>query len=128
MIIIPAVDIKNGKCVRLIQGRQEDETVFSNDPAAMAQKWAKAGAELIHVVDLDGAFEKSPQNLDAIKNILNTVATPIQLGGGIRNEQTVMTLLDMGCATGDYRNGSHQESGVGDANRAAFSRSSGGRH
>jgi phosphoribosylformimino-5-aminoimidazole carboxamide ribotide isomerase len=96
MIIIPAVDIKNGKCVRLIQGRQEDETVFSNDPAAMAQKWAKAGAELIHVVDLDGAFEKSPQNLEAIKNILNTVATPIQLGGGIRNEQTVMTLLDMG--------------------------------
>jgi len=96
MIIIPAVDIKNGKCVRLIQGRMEDETVFSNDPAAMAQKWAQAGAELIHVVDLDGAFEKSPQNLDAIKNILNTVATPIQLGGGIRNERTVMTLLDMG--------------------------------
>ena len=74
MIIIPAVDIKNGKCVRLIQGRQEDETVFSNDPTAMAQKWSQAGAELIHVVDLDGAFEKSPQNLDAIKNILNTVA------------------------------------------------------
>jgi phosphoribosylformimino-5-aminoimidazole carboxamide ribotide isomerase len=96
MIIIPAVDIKNGKCVRLIQGRQEDETVFSDDPAAMAQKWAKMGAELIHVVDLDGAFEKSPQNLDAIKNILKTVATPIQLGGGIRNERTVMTLLDMG--------------------------------
>jgi phosphoribosylformimino-5-aminoimidazole carboxamide ribotide isomerase len=62
----------------------------------MAQKWSQAGAELIHVVDLDGAFEKSPQNLDAIKNILNTVATPIQLGGGIRNERTVMTLLDMG--------------------------------
>ncbi|MEE4261120.1 MAG: 1-(5-phosphoribosyl)-5-[(5-phosphoribosylamino)methylideneamino]imidazole-4-carboxamide isomerase [Desulfobacteraceae bacterium] len=96
MIIIPAVDIKNGKCVRLVQGRQEDETVFSNDPAAMAQKWAKAGAELIHVVDLDGAFEKSPQNLHAVKNILNTVDTPIQLGGGIRNERTVMTLLDMG--------------------------------
>ena len=96
MIIIPAVDIKNGKCVRLSQGRLEDETIFSNDPAAMAQKWSQAGAELIHVVDLDGAFEKSPQNLDAIKNILNTVATPIQLGGGIRNERTVMTLLDMG--------------------------------
>ena len=96
MIIIPAVDIKNGKCVRLIQGRMEDETVFSNDPAAMAQKWARAGAELIHVVDLDGAFEKSPQNLDAVKKIINTVDTPIQLGGGIRTERTVSTLLDMG--------------------------------
>ena len=96
MIIIPAVDIKNGKCVRLVQGRMEDETVFSNDPAAMAQKWAAAGAELIHVVDLDGAFEKSPRNLDAVKNIINTVDTPIQLGGGIRTERTVKTLLDMG--------------------------------
>jgi len=74
----------------------EDETVFSNDPAAMAQKWANAGAELIHVVDLDGAFEKSPQNLDAVKRIIKTVDTPIQLGGGIRNQRTVKTLLDMG--------------------------------
>ncbi|MBW2439144.1 MAG: 1-(5-phosphoribosyl)-5-[(5-phosphoribosylamino)methylideneamino]imidazole-4-carboxamide isomerase [Deltaproteobacteria bacterium] len=96
MIIIPAVDIKNGKCVRLLQGRQEDETVFSNDPAAMAQKWANAGAELIHVVDLDGAFEKRPQNLDAVKKILTTVNTPIQLGGGIRDERTAKTLLDLG--------------------------------
>jgi phosphoribosylformimino-5-aminoimidazole carboxamide ribotide isomerase len=96
MIIIPAVDIKNGKCVRLVQGRKEDETVFADDPAAMADRWAQAGAELIHVIDLDGAFEKSPQNLDAIENILQTVATPIQLGGGIRNEQTVRRFLDMG--------------------------------
>ncbi len=96
MLIIPAVDIKNGKCVRLLQGRMEDETVFSNDPAAMAQKWAMAGAELIHVIDLDGAFEKSPQNSDAIKNILETVNTPIQLGGGIRTERTIRMFLDMG--------------------------------
>jgi phosphoribosylformimino-5-aminoimidazole carboxamide ribotide isomerase len=96
MIIIPAVDIKNGRCVRLVQGRKEDETVFSDDPAAMAEKWAHAGAELIHVVDLDGAFEKSPQNIDVIKKILDTVETPIQLGGGIRNEQTVRKYLDMG--------------------------------
>lgn len=96
MMIIPAVDIKNGKCVRLVQGRMEDETVFSNDPAAMARQWADAGAELIHVVDLDGAFEKSPRNLDAVKNIIDTVDTPIQLGGGIRTERTVKTLLDMG--------------------------------
>ena len=72
MLIIPAVDIKNGQCVRLVQGRKEDETIFSNDPAAMAQKWAQAGAELIHVIDLDGAFEKSPRNRDAIKKILQT--------------------------------------------------------
>jgi phosphoribosylformimino-5-aminoimidazole carboxamide ribotide isomerase len=96
MIIIPAVDIKYGKCVRLVQGRKDDETVFSDDPAAMAQKWAKAGAELIHVIDLDGAFEKSPQNLGAIKKILQTVDAPIQLGGGIRNEQTVRQFLDLG--------------------------------
>ena len=96
MIIIPAVDIKNGKCVRLVQGRKDDETVFSDDPAAMAEKWAHAGAELIHVVDLDGAFEKSPQNIDVVKKILDTVETPIQLGGGIRNEQTVRKYLEMG--------------------------------
>jgi len=94
--IIPAVDIKDGKCVRLIQGRMEDETVFSNDPVAMAQKWAMAGAELIHVIDLDGAFEKSPQNVAAIRNILKTVNTPIQLGGGIRSERTIRMFLDMG--------------------------------
>ena len=96
MLIIPAVDIKNGKCVRLLQGRMEDETVFSDDPAGMAQKWARAGAELIHVIDLDGAFEKSPKNIDAIKNVLKTVDTPIQLGGGIRNEQTIRMFLEMG--------------------------------
>jgi phosphoribosylformimino-5-aminoimidazole carboxamide ribotide isomerase len=96
MIIIPAVDIKNGRCVRLVQGRMEDETVFSDDPAAMALKWSQAGAELIHVIDLDGAFDQRPRNIEAIKKILQTVDTPIQLGGGIRNEQTVRAFLDMG--------------------------------
>ena len=96
MIIIPAVDIKNGKCVRLVQGRIEEETIFSNDPAAMAQQWEQAGAEWIHVIDLDGAFEKCPQNIDAIKKILSAVDTPIQLGGGIRNEQTVQMFMEMG--------------------------------
>jgi phosphoribosylformimino-5-aminoimidazole carboxamide ribotide isomerase len=70
--------------------------VFSNDPAAMARKWAMAGAELIHVIDLDGAFEKSPRNVAAIRNILKTVNIPIQLGGGIRTEQTIRMFLDMG--------------------------------
>ena len=96
MLIIPAVDIKNGKCVRLVQGRKDEETVFSDDPAAMARKWEQAGAELIHVIDLDGAFEKSPQNMGAVKRILQTVDTPIQLGGGIRDEQTALTFLEMG--------------------------------
>jgi phosphoribosylformimino-5-aminoimidazole carboxamide ribotide isomerase len=98
MIIIPAVDIRNGKCVRLVQGRKEQETVFADDPVAMAEKWAQDGAELIHVIDLDGAFEKRPQNLAAIRKILQTVDTPIQVGGGIRNEQTVRRFLDMGVA------------------------------
>ncbi len=70
--------------------------MFADDPAEMAQKWASAGAELIHVIDLDGAFEKSPRNIDAIKRILNTIQTPIQLGGGIRTEETIRMFLDMG--------------------------------
>ena len=96
MIIIPAVDIKGGRCVRLLQGRMDAETVFSADPAAMAEKWEALGAELIHVVDLDGAVKKSPQNLTTIRKILETVETPIQLGGGIRTEDTVRMVLDMG--------------------------------
>jgi phosphoribosylformimino-5-aminoimidazole carboxamide ribotide isomerase len=96
MIIIPAVDIKNGKCVRLLQGRMDAETVFSDDPAAMAKRWESEGAALIHVVDLDGAFEKSPQNLTSIKKILETVNANIQVGGGIRNQETVKMFLDIG--------------------------------
>jgi phosphoribosylformimino-5-aminoimidazole carboxamide ribotide isomerase len=96
MIIIPAVDIKDGKCVRLLQGRIEDETVYSEDPAAMAHKWAEAGAELIHVIDLDGAFARRPQNIDAIRKILKHVDVPLQLGGGIRSRDTIQRLLDMG--------------------------------
>jgi phosphoribosylformimino-5-aminoimidazole carboxamide ribotide isomerase len=96
MIIIPAVDIKNGKCVRLLQGRMDDETVYSDDPGAMAAKWAGLGARMIHVIDLDGAFAKSPQNMACIRKILEAVKVPIQLGGGIRNEETVNQYLDMG--------------------------------
>jgi phosphoribosylformimino-5-aminoimidazole carboxamide ribotide isomerase len=96
MIIIPAVDIKNGKCVRLLQGRMDDETVYSDDPAAMASKWARLGARLVHVIDLDGAFAKSPQNMEPIRKILQTVKVPVQLGGGIRNEESVQRYLEMG--------------------------------
>jgi phosphoribosylformimino-5-aminoimidazole carboxamide ribotide isomerase len=96
MLVIPAVDIKDGKCVRLMQGRMDQETVFADDPTAMAQKWADAGAELIHVIDLNGAFAKCPQNLDAIRKILRHVHVPIQLGGGIRNQKTVELYINMG--------------------------------
>ena len=96
MIVIPAIDLKNGKCVRLLQGRMDAETIFSDDPAAVAQRWADQGAELIHVIDLDGAFEKRPVNLIIIKRIREAVNVPIQVGGGIREEATIKTYLDAG--------------------------------
>jgi len=96
MIVIPAVDIKDGKCVRLLQGRMEDETVFSDDPSEMAKRWNDAGAEIIHVVDLDGAFAKSPQNLVSIKKITASVYADLQIGGGIRNEETIRMYIELG--------------------------------
>jgi len=96
MIIIPAVDIKDGKCVRLLQGRMEDATHYSDSPAAMAEKWEDAGAELIHIVDLDGAFAKKVKNLDSIKEILSTVRAPIQVGGGIRDLKTIEMYVSAG--------------------------------
>ena len=96
MLIIPAVDIKRGRCVRLLQGREDSETIFSDDPSAMAARWEAEGAELLHVVDLDGAFRKSPQNVEAIERILDKVHIPLQLGGGIRNTETISMFLDLG--------------------------------
>jgi phosphoribosylformimino-5-aminoimidazole carboxamide ribotide isomerase len=98
MLIIPAVDIKGGRCVRLLQGRKDSETVFSNDPSSMASRWEAEGAELLHVVDLDGAFEKGPQNVEAIKRIVKEVSIPVQLGGGIRTMDTIAMYLDAGIA------------------------------
>jgi phosphoribosylformimino-5-aminoimidazole carboxamide ribotide isomerase len=96
MLIIPAVDIKGGRCVRLLQGRQDSETVFADDPSAMAARWEEEGAQMLHVIDLDGAFKKSPQNIKAIEHILDSVHIPIQLGGGIRNMETVSMFLNLG--------------------------------
>ncbi len=96
MLIIPAVDIKNGKCVRLFQGRFDSETVFSDDPAAMAKRWENEGAEVIHVIDLDGAVEKSPKNLNSIERIIESVEAYIQVGGGIRTAKTAKMYLDLG--------------------------------
>ncbi len=96
MIIIPAVDIKQGKCVRLLQGRMEDTTQYSDSPVEMARKWASKGAALIHIVDLDGAFAKTVCNLDAIKQILAGITVPIQVGGGIRDLKTIEMYLEAG--------------------------------
>ncbi|MCL6622628.1 MAG: 1-(5-phosphoribosyl)-5-[(5-phosphoribosylamino)methylideneamino]imidazole-4-carboxamide isomerase [Syntrophobacterales bacterium] len=84
MIVFPAIDIKGGRCVRLKQGRADQETVYGDDPAAMGRKWEAAGAAWLHVVDLDGAFSSRPQNLEAIRRLRRAVSIPIQLGGGIR--------------------------------------------
>lgn len=96
MIIFPAVDIRNGKCVRLQQGRADQETVFGDDPAAMGRRWQEAGAEWLHVVDLDGAFSSSPQNLDSIRRLRQALTIPVQLGGGIRTMDIIARYVDLG--------------------------------
>jgi phosphoribosylformimino-5-aminoimidazole carboxamide ribotide isomerase len=96
MIIFPAVDIRNGKCVRLIQGRVDQETVFGDDPAAMGLKWQEAGADWLHVVDLDGAFESTPRNLTSIRRLRQALTIPIQLGGGLRTLDTIAAYVDLG--------------------------------
>lgn len=98
MLIIPAIDLKDGHCVRLKQGLMEESTVFSEDPGAMAQHWLDAGARRLHLVDLNGAFEGKPVNEPAIKAIVDTVGSeiPVQLGGGIRDLDTIERYLDDG--------------------------------
>lgn len=98
MMIIPAIDIKNGKCVRLLQGRMDAETVFSDDPSAMARQWEDQGAEMLHVVDLDGAIEKCPRNLSSIQRIVQAIRIPVQVGGGIRELKTLELYFDIGIA------------------------------
>ncbi len=98
MLIIPAIDLKDGKCVRLKQGAMDKVTVFSDDPVAMAQQWLKAGARRLHVIDLNGAAAGRPKNEAAIRKIAESVGAklPIQLGGGIRDLDTIERLLDSG--------------------------------
>lgn len=96
MRIIPAVDIKAGQCVRLVQGQADQETVYSNDPVAMACHWDEEGAQLIHVVDLDGAFDGKPVNVDIIKNIIYNSTVDIQIGGGIRTMDALSAYFDAG--------------------------------
>lgn len=97
MLIIPAIDLKDGECVRLKQGRMEDNTVFSNDPVAMAERWIKAGARRLHIVDLNGAFAGEPVNAEIVHEIAKAFPElPIQIGGGIRDEKTIETYLSVG--------------------------------
>lgn len=97
MLLIPAIDLKEGKCVRLRQGRMEDDTVFSEDPVAVAGRWVEAGAKRIHLVDLDGAFAGEPKNADIIHKIVDTYPdVPVQIGGGIRDEETIQAYLNAG--------------------------------
>jgi phosphoribosylformimino-5-aminoimidazole carboxamide ribotide isomerase len=97
MILIPAIDLKQGQCVRLRQGSMEDSTVFSDDPISMAQKWVDQGCHRLHLVDLDGAFEGRPVNADVIEDITRSFPDlPIQIGGGIRSIDTVEAYLAAG--------------------------------
>ncbi len=96
MIVIPAIDLKGGRCVRLEQGEMERDTVFSDNPAEQAMKWQQAGAELLHLVDLDGAFAGEPKNKTAIESIIKTITIPAQLGGGIRDIATIEAYLGLG--------------------------------
>ena len=96
MIVIPAIDIKGGRCVRLKQGRMTDETVFSEVPEEMAEKWFEQGAERLHVVDLDGAAQGRPVNTQVIKKIVSAIPIPVQLGGGVRDMIALEAYLDLG--------------------------------
>ena len=96
MLIFPAIDIRGGKCVRLTEGDFARETVFADDPAEMARRWADEGAQYLHVVDLDGALRGAPVNLDAVSRILAAVDIPVQLGGGLRDRRGVEAALASG--------------------------------
>lgn len=96
MEAIPAVDLKGGRCVRLRQGRMDDETIFSDDPVAMARRWQDTGAKRLHVVDLDGAVQGVPANADVIKKICTALDIPVQLGGGVRDLDGLAAALDLG--------------------------------
>lgn len=96
MIIFPAIDIRGGKCVRLLKGDFAQETVFSDKPEEMAKKWQAQGAEFLHLVDLDGALAGSPQNLATVEKILAAVDIPVELGGGIRTLESIDEVLALG--------------------------------
>jgi phosphoribosylformimino-5-aminoimidazole carboxamide ribotide isomerase len=98
VLFIPAVDIRNGKAVRLVQGRSDRETVYSEDPVEAALRWDRAGARRIHVVDLDGAFSGEPRNMAVTLAIIKAVKAEVEVGGGLRTAESVLRMLDAGAA------------------------------
>jgi phosphoribosylformimino-5-aminoimidazole carboxamide ribotide isomerase len=98
MLIFPAIDLRGGRCVRLVQGRPEAETVYGDDPVAIARQWEAKGAEWLHLVDLDGAFAGAPQQLELVREIAAAVSIPVQLGGGLRTLDQVRSALAAGAA------------------------------
>jgi len=98
MVILPAIDLKDGKCVRLRQGKAEDVTVYSDDPVAQARVWLEQGAEQLHVVDLDGAFAGEPRHAEVIGEIVRAIDIPVEVGGGLRTDAHIERLLDAGVA------------------------------
>ena len=96
MIILPAIDLKEGRCVRLEQGLMDRDTVYNDDPAAQARIWQEQGGEFLHIVDLDGAFAGVPKNKAAIREIIDAIDIPSELGGGIRDMQTIEAYLELG--------------------------------
>lgn len=98
MLVIPAIDLRGGKCVRLVEGRADRETVYSGDPVAVALKWQAGGARWLHVVDLDGAFRGEPVHLPVIREIIGAVSIPVEVGGGIRERGAVEEVLNCGAA------------------------------
>lgn len=96
MIVIPAIDLKDGKVVRLMQGRFEEFTVYSHDPAETAKSWQKQGAQRLHVVDLDGAFNGEVKNLYAARRIIDETKIPVQFGGGLRSREDIASILSIG--------------------------------
>jgi phosphoribosylformimino-5-aminoimidazole carboxamide ribotide isomerase len=95
-LVIPAVDIRGGKCVRLYQGRLDDETVFDSDPVDAALRWQDEGAGLLHVVDLDGAFQGIPVNRGVISELISRISVPVQVGGGIRSTDSALEYIEAG--------------------------------
>lgn len=98
MVILPAIDLKGGKCVRLRQGRADDVTVYGDDPAAQARDWRDQGGRELHVVDLDGAFDGEPRHTDVIRAVIEAFGGPVEVGGGLRTPEAVAAIVEAGAA------------------------------
>ena len=98
MTILPAIDLKGGKCVRLRQGRADDVTIYGDDPAAQARDWREQGGRELHVVDLDGAFDGEPRHTDVIRAVIEAFGGPVEVGGGLRTPEAVAAIVEAGAA------------------------------